>query len=152
MKFKKKLFEFLWGRECYYNERGTVLLNTTDKIETNNYVNIMLTGMSRSGKSTLINVLSEKLVTLESPFLERVTNQIREYKVITSENWEFLTGLKFFDTPGLTKIGNKSTVDDVKKAIDSKIKENKDSRDDIHLIYFMLKGYANLENYVEFFE
>lgn len=149
---QNKLFEFLWGRECYYNERGTVLLNTPDKIETNNYVNIMLTGMSRSGKSTLINVLSEKLVTLESPFLESVTNQIREYKVITSENGEFLTGLKFFDTPGLTKIGNKSTVDDVKKAIDSKIKENKDSRDDIHLIYFMLKGYANLENYVEFFE
>ena len=149
---QNKLFEFLWGRECYYNERGTVLLNMTDKIETNNYVNIMLTGMSRSGKSTLINVLSEKLVTLESPFLESVTNQIREYKVITSENGEFLTGLRFFDTPGLTKIGNKSTVDDVKKAIDSKIKENKDSRDDIHLIYFMLKGYANLENYVEFFE
>ena len=148
---QNKLFEFLWGRECYYNERGTVSLNTTDKIETNNYVNIMLTGMSRSGKSTLINVLSEKLVTLESPFLESVTNQIREYKVIT-ENGEFLTGLRFFDTPGLTKIGNKSTVDDVKKAIDSKIKENKDSRDDIHLIYFMLKGYANLENYVEFFE
>ena len=148
---QNKLFEFLWGRECYYNERGTVLLNMTDKIETNNYVNIMLTGMSRSGKSTLINVLSEKLVTLESPFLESVTNQIREYKVIT-ENGEFLTGLRFFDTPGLTKIGNRSTVDDVKKAIDSKIKENKDSRDDIHLIYFMLKGYANLENYVEFFK
>ena len=42
----------------------------------------MLTGLSRSGKSTLINVLSEKLVALESPFLESVTNEIREYKVI----------------------------------------------------------------------
>lgn len=158
-KIKENLMEFLWEKECYYNERGTVLLNTTDKIETNNYINIMLTGVSRSGKSTLINVLSEKLVTLESPFLESVTNKIREYKVITSENGEFLTGLRFFDTPGLTLIKGKglfskdrSTVNEVKEAINQKIKENKDSRDDIHLIYFMLKNYNNLEYYVDFFE
>ena len=157
---KKKLIEFLWEKECYYNERGTILLDAPDKIETNNYINIMLTGISRSGKSTLINVLSEKLVTLESPFLESVTNQIREYKVITSENGEFLTGLRFFDTPGLTLINEKgllsnkkrSTVDEVKSAINQKIKECKDSRDDIHLIYFMLKSYTNLEYYVDFFE
>ena len=74
---KKKIYEYLWEKECYYNERGTILLNIfNDKIETNNYVNIMLTGLSRSGKSTLINVLSEKLVTLESPFLESVTNTV----------------------------------------------------------------------------
>jgi len=158
-KIKENLMEFLWEKECYYNERGTVLLNTTDKIETNNYINIMLTGVSRSGKSTLINVLSEKLVTLESPFLESVTNKIREYKVITSENGEFLTGLRFFDTPGLTLIKGKgflskdrSTVNEVKEAINQKIQENKDSRDDIHLIYFMLKNYNNLEYYVDFFE
>ena len=158
-KIKENLMEFLWEKECYYNERGTVLLNTTDKIETNNYINIMLTGVSRSGKSTLINVLSEKLVTLESPFLESVTNKIREYKVITSENGEFLTGLRFFDTPGLTLIKGKrlfstdrSTVNEVKEAINQKIKENKDSRDDIHLIYFMIKNYNNLEYYVDFFE
>ncbi len=42
---QKKLFEFLWGRECYNNKRGTVLLNTTDKIQTNNYINVMLPGM-----------------------------------------------------------------------------------------------------------
>ena len=158
-KIKENLMEFLWEKECYYNERGTVSLNTTDKIETNNYINIMLTGVSRSGKSTLINVLSEKLVTLESPFLESVTNKIREYKIIASETEEFLTGLRFFDTPGLTIIKGKgffskdrSTVNEVKEAINQKLNENKDSRDDIHLIYFMLKNYNNLEYYVDFFE
>ena len=65
-KIKENLIKYLWEKECYYNERGTVILNTIDKIETNNYINIMLTGISRSGKSTLINVLSEKLVTLEN--------------------------------------------------------------------------------------
>ena len=146
-RIEENLIEFLWEKECYYNERGTVILDTIDKIETNNYINIMLTGISRSGKSTLINVLSEKLVTLESPFLESVTNIIREYKVITSENGEFLSGLRFFDTPGLTIVKDKkrNTVKEVKSAIDEKIKECKDSRDDIHLIYFMLKNYTNLE-------
>ena len=150
-KIKENLMDFLWEKECYYNERGTVLLNKIDKIETNNYINIMLTGISRSGKSTLINILSEKLVTLESPFLESVTNGIREYKVITSENGEFLTGLRFFDTPGLTIIKNRNTINEVKSAIDQKIKECKDSREDIHLIYFMLQNYSNLENYIDFF-
>ena len=57
---RQKLLEFLWEKECYYNERGSILLNSyNDKIETNNYINIMLTGLSRSGKSTLINVLSQ---------------------------------------------------------------------------------------------
>ena len=149
---QKKLFEFLWEKECYYNERGTIILNTPDKIETNNYINIMLTGISRSGKSTLINVLSKKLVTLESPFLESVTNEIREYKVLASENGEFLTGLRFFDTPGLTVKKNRNTIKEVKNAIEKKINETKDSRDDIHLIYFMQKNYDNLENYVDFFK
>ena len=75
----------------------------------------MLTGISRSGKSTLINVLSQKLVTLESPFLETVTNKIREYKVITSENGEFLTGLRFFDTPGLTIIKEDGIISKLKE-------------------------------------
>ena len=149
---QKKLFEYLWEKECYYNERGTIILNTPDKIETNNYINIMLTGISRSGKSTLINVLSEKLVTLESPFLESVTNEIREYKVITSENGEFLTGLRFFDTPGLTVTKKRNTIKEVQNAIEKKINETKDSRDDIHLIYFMQKNLDNLEAYVDFFK
>ena len=158
-RIKENLLNFLWEKECYYNERGTIILNKINKIETNNYINIMLTGISRSGKSTLINVLSEKLVTLESPFLESVTNKIREYKIITSENGEFLTGLRFFDTPGLTIIKSnsffkkdRSTINEVKNAIEEKIKECKDSREDIHLIYFMLKNYTNLERYVDFFE
>ena len=142
---------FKWEKECYYNERGTISLNSSDKIETNNYVNIILTGTYRSGKSTLINVLSQKLVSRESPFMESEPNQIEEYKVITSEK-EFLTGLRFFVTPGLIKNKNISIFKEVKNAIDSKIKENKDSRDEIHLIYFLTKSYTNLDDHMDFFE
>ena len=49
-KIKENLLDFLWEKECYYNERGTVLLNKIDKIETNNYINIMLTGISVRAK------------------------------------------------------------------------------------------------------
>lgn len=104
---------YLWSKECYYNERGNVLLTPIssetkeNQISTNNFVNIMITGISRSGKSTLINVLSGKLLTLESPFLESVTNKIREYEIIASKNGIFQTGIRFFDTPGLTRIEKK---------------------------------------------
>ena len=86
--------------------------------------------------------------------MESVTNHIREYKVITSSNGIFQTGIKFFDTPGLTiieKNKKRNTINEVKSAINKKMKECKDIREDIHLIYFMLKSIPNLENYVEFF-
>ena len=154
--FKKNLMLYLWEKECYYNERGNIILNLPGKIETNNYINIILTGISRAGKSTLINILSQKLVSLETNVMESVTNYIREYKLITSKNGGFLSGIRFYDTPGLTIIKDKNkkknTFDEVMSMINKKIKECKDARDDIHLIYFMIRELQNLENYIGFLE
>lgn len=153
------LKNYLWSKECYYNERGYILRNPIktkedNKISTNNFVNIMITGISRSGKSTLINILSGKLITLESPFLESVTSNIREYEIIASKNGKFQTGIRFYDTPGLTKIEKKNvdTIEMVKGVIKNKINECTEAKDNIHLIYFLLRPDANLENYVEFFQ
>lgn len=153
------LKNYLWSKECYYNERGHILrkpikAKNDNKISTNNFVNIMITGISRSGKSTLINILSGKLITLESPFLESVTNNIREYEIIASNNGKFQTGIRFYDTPGLTKIEKKKvdTIKMVKKVIENKIDECAEAKDNIHLIYFVLRPEANLENYVDFFQ
>ena len=152
------IINYLWSKECYYNERGNVLMNNPSinksQIITNNYINIMITGISRSGKSTLINVLSQKLVTLESPFLESVTNKIREYEIIASKNGIFQSGIRLFDTPGLTKIEQSKidTIKQVESSMKRKINECTDARDDIHLIYFVLKSNSNLENYVNFFK
>ena len=154
------IISYLWSKECYYNERGNVILSQPSinknkkQINTNNYINIMVTGISRSGKSTLINILSQKLVTLESPFLESVTNKIREYEIITSKNGIFQSGIRLIDTPGLTKIEKSKidTIEMVKSTIKNKIKECNDAKEDIHLIYFVLKPSSNLENYVDFFK
>ena len=49
---RKALYDYLWEKECYFNERGAVFLNAfNDKIETNNYINILLTGLSRTEKA-----------------------------------------------------------------------------------------------------
>ena len=154
------IIAYLWSKECYYNERGNILLSQPSidknkkKITTNNYINIMITGISRSGKSTLINILSQKLVTLESPFLESVTNKIREYEINASKNGIFQSGIRLIDTPGLTRIPKKKidTIKMVKSSIKNKIKECNDAKDDIHLIYFVLKSCSNLENYIDFFK
>ena len=51
------IIAYLWSKESYYNERGNILLSQPSidknkkKISTNNYINIMITGISRSGKS-----------------------------------------------------------------------------------------------------
>ena len=44
-------------------------------------INIMITGMSISRKITLINVLSEKLQSLESPELLSVKTEKNEYVI-----------------------------------------------------------------------
>ena len=63
--FKKtiiNIYSYLWDRESYYNERGNLLNNyipskimkIDEKIQ--NFINILVVGISRAGKSTLITI------------------------------------------------------------------------------------------------
>ena len=157
---KNNIINYLWEKDCYYNERGNLLSNLTPlnliKSEeiSNTYLNIIITGISRSGKSTLINILSEKLVSLESPDVESVTNKITEYVIYKKINNNKKIGINLIDTPGLTYIEDKK-IDTTKLVIDSikkKIIDCKDSKNDIHMIYFVLKPNENLENHKTFFQ
>ena len=157
---KNNIINYLWEKDCYYNERGNLLSNLTPlnliKSEeiSNTYLNIIITGISRSGKSTLINILSEKLVSLESPDVESVTNKITEYVIYKKINNNKKIGINLIDTPGLTYIEDKK-IDTTKLVIDSikkKIIDCKDSKNDIHMIYFVLKPNENLENHKKFFQ
>ena len=158
-KLYKKIFNYLWERECYFNQRGQLIneyspenLNPSKDLPCSS-LNIMLTGMSRAGKSTLINILSEKLVSLETPELLSVTKEINEY-VVYREIEEKIIKFKFIDTPGLTFIPEKG-IDTTKIVIDSinkKMKEFNDTNDSIHIIYFFMAGIPNLEQAQKFFE
>ena len=70
---KNDIIDYLWSKECYYNERGNTSLSKisikNNQIVTNNFINIMITGISRSGKSTLINILSQNQLLWNHLFL-----------------------------------------------------------------------------------
>ena len=87
----------------------------------------MLTGMSRACKSTLINILSKKLVSLETPELTSVTNEIKEYnnyKEIKEEGKEKeIIKLNFIDTPGIIIDPKDSKKDKTQEIINSIEKE-----------------------------
>ena len=110
--------------------------------------------MSRSGKSTFINVLSKKLIALETPEFISVTREINEFVIYREVKGQGIIKLKLIDTPGLTfiKEENKDTTDDVIKSIDEKLKEFDDSNESIHIIYFFMSGIPNLEQSKKFFK
>jgi len=156
------IFTYLWGRENYFNERGNMLNEyAPSKIikcdeEIDSYINILVVGISRAGKSTLINLLSRKLVSLESPEDKSITRNITEYILERSINGsEKKIGIKIIDTPGLKKLeGDEKNLNFTKMVIElikKKMKECEDSKDDIHLIYFVFRNSPNLEDHVEFF-
>ena len=83
-KLFKNIFNYLWERDCYFNQRGLLIneyspenLNPSNDLPCSS-LNIILTGMSRAGKGTLINALSEKLMDLETPEFLSVTTKINE--------------------------------------------------------------------------
>ena len=161
----KKIFNYLWEKECYFNQRGHLINEYSpeniipSKDLPSSSLNIMLTGMSRSGKSTLINILSEKFVSLETPELISVTQEIREYiiyKEIKEEgNKNGLIKMKFIDTPGLNIDPDDKKNERAKntiKSLEKKIKEFEDTNETIHIIYFFMPDRPNLEQSKIFFE
>ena len=153
------IYSYLWDRENYYNERGNILNDyAPSKIikkneEIDSYINILVVGISRAGKSTLINLLWRKLVLLESSEGKSITTKINEYLI---EREDCKIGIKLIDTPGLKKHKNEKgeIIDytkEVIKLIEKKLKECEDSKDDIHLIYFVYEK-TNLEEYIDFFK
>ena len=66
-------------------------------------INFILTGFTRKGKSTFINMLFDKIVTLENPSFLPVTSEIIEFLLPSQhgENVNSKGGLKLYDVPGL---------------------------------------------------
>ena len=154
---EKAIFSYIWEKDCYFNQRGCLIDELSpknlsfDEISSTTSLNIMLTGMSRAGKSTLINVLSKKFVALETPNPESVTTEINEY-IIYKKIGDYKVRFKFIDTPGLIVDKKINTIDLLKDLITKKLKEYDDSNDSIHIIYFMTAAIPNFESIKQFFQ
>ena len=145
-----KIISYILEKISYYNERG----NELNKYLPNNileekpkgflYLNILLTGESRAGKSSFINRVFNKLVSFESSKLESTTLKINEYELYPSENEieDGYGGIKFFDTPGLVKNDKLNSFELIKDKLNKIFNE-------IHLIYFFIKGQGNLEESID---
>jgi len=110
----------------YYNEKNNKKIN-----ESSCAINILLTGMRLSGKSTFVNILYRKQIAFESNNTEYGSLNISEYHIyrddINNKN-----GIKLIDTPGMSeneKLNNKSL-----KSINNFI--NNKEKDKINFILF----------------
>ena len=149
-----KIISYIWEKDCYYNERG----NSSCPYSPANllykpskgfiFCNILLIGESRAGKSTFINRLFNKYMSCESAKLESTTKEITYYEYSFQDVQEekdknklIKNGyglIRVLDTPGLVLTKD---LDASSKIIEKLNKEF----DNIHMIYFFLKGQSNIE-------
>ena len=162
----------MWEIDCYYNER--VLYNgksennlLNDENSTNISINILITGISRSGKSTFINIINNSLISLENEDKSSTTKKVSEYDIFLDKKSKN-GSLKFIDTPGFnSEFQSKDKLDlkQINKNILDLINDykNKNSFDKIHFVLFffnegscfsgieeILKSFANENYYVLF--
>ena len=138
----------LWELDCYYNEKGNEILrhtpvNILKGFQTDKSffsINILLTGLSRSGKSSFINLLSEKLVALESNDSDSVTLKVSEYYIYRNDDKREHGAIKLIDTPGMCnqKKVNSKTIDVINDYIDNK--DNKIEKHIHFILFFFMEG------------
>ena len=145
----KKIFSYLWIMNQILNQKP---FKPSQHFDANLYVNnlddppasikILLTGFSREGKSTFINLAFDKIVSYESPSLNSTTQNIIEFFKPSSHdpnnNGVVLGGIKFIDVPGLIP-GNNDNKNAIIKLIKDSILQLEKSIDIINYILFFLK-------------
>ena len=154
-----KIISYIWEKDCYYNERGNSscfyspanLLYKPSKGFI--FCNILLVGESRAGKSTFINRLFNKYMSHETTKFESTTKEITYYEFVLPDDQDendknkiIKNGyglIRFLDTPGLVLTQD---LDASSKIIEKLDKEF----DNIHMIYFFLKGQSNIEQSLNF--
>jgi len=137
---KTKLFRI----SAYYNEMGYKLNMINPLNETNAkiklHATIALVGDSGTGKSTLLNIVFNELVSRANISGEDVTLKCSEYYLpvqIGNENDENIGQLRFLDFPGLNGEKNYTLVEN---EINSKLKEYKENLEQIDIALFYIRS------------
>ena len=102
---------------------------------------------SRKGKSTFINMIFDKMVTLESPSVLPITSEIIEFLLPGQPNQNNIVrgGVQIFDVPGIIEGTNKNMSNIIDK-IKISIKNQEYNHDVINYILFFLCPAPNFEN------
>ena len=116
------------------------------------FLNILLIGESRAGKSSFINRIFNKIATYETGKLESETKKITYYEFFHPDTYKDKTenkmikngfgGIRIMDTPGLTKTKNLNSINLIKNKLDKEI-------DYIHIVFFFMKSQSNIENCID---
>jgi hypothetical protein len=161
-----KIFSTIWNIDCYFNERLNEIINFDIDNPTNIFkgientssshsINIFLTGLSRAGKSSFINLVTGKLCALESTDKESVTSKLTEYLITHDDNNDDDKSkdnnfcIKLTDSPGMVfnfneEFKNKTIViDAIKKAFED------NSIDKIDIVLFFFSEGSSLENTID---
>ena len=110
-------------------------------------INSLLIGKPRSGKSTFINYLSNKLLAREICTKERVTKKINEYYIYREKKDLKKNFLKLIDTPGFFLGDNHNEIE---KKLTTIIEKN-----EIHFIlFFFMEGdsLGGIDKYIQIFK
>ena len=144
-----QIISILWELDCYYKEKGNINCRYTPEnifkdLEKDNSIfsiNILLTGLSRVGKSTFINLMSRKLNALESNLAMSVTKNISEYYIYRDDGKNEHGAIKLIDTPGIVKDKDKEDnyyKNKEKEVIELINNKEKSFENKIHFIFFLL--------------
>ena len=159
------ILSLFWEKNLYLNQKEikpnkNVNANyfRINSIELTSSVKILLTGFTRTGKSTFLNLIFEKLISRESPQGIPLTNVPNEYSILPNnnnlenqnDNEEIFGGLKIIDTPGIIE-DTTENQSNIKKIINESIEKMEESLDIINYIFFFLNPGPNYQKTQNFF-
>ena len=151
-----QIISALWELDCCFNEKGNQICRYTPEkifngLEKDNSlfsINILLTGLSRSGKSTFINLIAGKILALEADASESVTKNLSEYYIYKDDDKDEHGCIKIIDTPGI--VPNNQDKDNEYQNVQNKVinmikEQDKSFENQIHFIFFVLTRGSSLE-------
>ena len=150
----RKILSYLWEMTLLLNQKPITLSKTPEanffrikEVFPTVTINILLCGFSRKGKSTFINMIFDKMATLENPSFLPVTSEIIEFLLPgqADENNIVKGGVKIFDVPGLIE-GTTDNMSNIEKLVDQSIRNQEYNFDVIHYILFFLSPAPNFQN------
>ena len=154
----RKILSHLWEMTLIYNQKPykpsknpEANLYRIQRYEPTVTIKLLLTGFTRKGKSTFINMIFDKMVTLESPSVLPITSEIIEFLLPGQPNQNNIVkgGVQIFDVPGIIEGTNKN-MSGVIDLINISIKNQEYNHDVINYILFFLCPIPNFDNTLNF--